>query len=80
VSSFVSVYNSFAVKFLVENYQDITRIIFPRDILINDVEKIWKNHKNLEFEIFVKNSWCYHSGHCTSHHLDYKTFLCNRER
>lgn len=80
VSSFVSLYNSFSIDFLVKNHKDISRIIFPRDILIHDIEKIRENHKNLEFEIFIKNSWCYHSSHCTSHHLDYKTFLCNREQ
>lgn len=80
ISSFWSIYNSFAISFIRESYKDIKRIIFPRDILLSDIETIRQKHKDLEYEIFAKNSWCYHSSHCTSHHLNYKTFLCNREK
>lgn len=80
ISSFVWINNSFAIDMLRSKHPNVTRIIYQRDIILDDVENISDRHEDLEYEIFIKNIWCYHNGHCTSHHKDKTRFLCLREK
>jgi O2-independent ubiquinone biosynthesis protein UbiU len=67
-SSLNQVLNKDAISFWVEKY-NVKRIIFPRNIAINEIIEMCNLFPNLEFEIFVKNSWCYNSdGICSSMH------------
>jgi collagenase-like PrtC family protease len=36
-------------------------MILPRNISVNEIKELTAAFPNLEFEIFVKNDWCYNS-------------------
>lgn len=82
-SSLNQVINSQSIKYWEEKY-NITRIIFPRNISANEVKELCLKFPKLEFEIFVKNDWCYNSDWiCSSLHLEWlknwMPYVCNRE-
>jgi collagenase-like PrtC family protease len=73
-----------AVRYWVDNHKP-SRIIFPRNITADETRTIANYFPELEFEIFVKNDWCYNSdGYCSSLHLEGLKegipYVCNREK
>ena len=82
-SSLNQVINSESIDFWVKNF-NISRMIFPRNISINEIKNLCSLFPNLEFEIFIKNDWCYNSDWvCSSLHLEWLKdgipYVCNRE-
>ena len=82
-SSLNQVINSESIKYWIKEY-NITRMIFPRNISPKEVKNLCLEFPNLEFEIFVKNDWCYNSDWvCSSLHLEWLKnwvpYVCNRE-
>ncbi len=82
-SSLNQVINSESIKFWRENF-NISRMIFPRNISLNEVKNLCSLFPDLEFEIFIKNDWCYNSDWvCSSLHLEWLKdgipYVCNRE-
>lgn len=67
--------NQFAVDFYKQ--LNVNRIVFPRHMLIKEMEEIIKNNKNFEYEAFIYNEGCFFAGgHCYSiHHVNYSP-LC----
>jgi collagenase-like PrtC family protease len=59
-SSLNQVLNSESIKYWIENF-NISRMIFPRNISAIEIKKLCFEFPNLEFEIFIKNDWCYNS-------------------
>ncbi|MBT3726287.1 hypothetical protein HOG21_00885 [bacterium] len=59
-SSLNQVLNSEHIKFWIEKY-NISRMIFPRNISTKEIITLCNKFPNLEFEIFIKNDWCYNS-------------------
>lgn len=82
-SSLNQVINSESIKFWIDNF-NISRMIFPRNISINEMKNLCSLFPDLEFEIFIKNDWCYNSDWvCSSLHLEWLKdgipYVCNRE-
>lgn len=80
ISSFVWVNNSYAIQHLLSEFPNIKRIIYQRDVILPDTINIFDAIPDLEYEIFIKNMWCYHNGHCTSHHKKQSQYICLREK
>ena len=47
----MAVYNSEAIRFLIENY-DVNKVILSREITLKEIEKITSNFPDLSFEVF----------------------------
>lgn len=82
-SSLNQVINASSIEFWRENFQ-ISRMIFPRNISVNEIKNLCSMFPDLEFEIFIKNDWCYNSDWvCSSLHLEWLKdgipYVCNRE-
>lgn len=82
-SSLNQVINSESIEYWIENF-NISRMIFPRNISVSEVKTLCEKFPDLEFEIFVKNDWCYNSDWvCSSLHLEWLKnwvpYVCNRE-
>ncbi len=82
-SSLNQVINSESIKYWIENF-NISRMIFPRNISANEIIELCWKFPELEFEIFIKNDWCYNSDWvCSSLHLEWLKnwipYVCNRE-
>lgn len=82
-SSLNQVINSESIHFWIQNF-NISRMIFPRNISVNEIKNLCSLFPDLEFEIFIKNDWCYNSDWvCSSLHLeglkDGIPYVCNRE-
>ncbi|EKE28970.1 MAG: Peptidase U32 [uncultured bacterium (gcode 4)] len=82
-SSLNQVINSKAVEFWLRNF-NITRMIFPRNITIAEIKRITADFPALDFEVFIKNDWCYNTDWvCSSLHLEWLKrwipYVCNRE-
>ncbi len=82
-SSLNQIINKEAVQFWIDNF-NISRMILPRNVSINEIIELSNTFPNLEFEIFIKNDWCYNSDWvCSSLHLewlkDWIPYVCNRE-
>lgn len=82
-SSLNQVINSQSIQFWIDNFQ-ISRMIFPRNISVNEIRNLCSLFPDLEFEIFIKNDWCYNSDWvCSSLHLEWLKdgipYVCNRE-
>jgi len=82
-SSLNQVINSESIKYWIENF-NISRMIFPRNISPSEIKKLCLEFPELEFEIFIKNDWCYNSDWvCSSLHLEWlkswMPYVCNRE-
>jgi len=82
-SSLNQVINKYSINFWLENY-NISRMILPRNVSVNEIIDLCNSFPELEFEIFVKNDWCYNSDWvCSSLHLEWLKewipYVCNRE-
>jgi collagenase-like PrtC family protease len=47
----MAVYNSEAIRFLLENYK-INKIILSREITLKEIEELVKEFKDTQFEVF----------------------------
>lgn len=82
-SSLNQVLNSESIKYWVDNFS-ISRMIFPRNISSSEIKKLCNMFPELEFEIFIKNGWCYNTDWiCSSLHLEWLKewipYVCARE-
>ncbi len=82
-SSLNQVLNTEAISYWIENF-NISRMIFPRNISVGEIKTLCNAFPDLEFEIFIKNDWCYNSDWiCSSLHSEWLKkwipFVCHRE-
>jgi len=82
-SSLNQTINKHSVAFWVERF-NISRMILPRNVSVNEIKDLCESFPNMEFEIFIKNDWCYNTdGVCSSIHQEWLKegipFVCNRE-
>ena len=67
LSTIAGGYNSLVVRFF--RNMNIRRMILPRDMQIQDIQKIVKNFSDIEFEVFLMRNGCkYSDAHCMSFH------------
>jgi len=82
-SSLNQIINTSWIQLWIEKY-NISRMILPRNVSVNEIRELATSFPDLEFEIFVKNDWCYNSDWiCSSLHLEWLKewipYVCNRE-
>lgn len=78
VSSLAAIYSREAVDFWSEN-PAVKRIILPRELSFEEKIDLINYRPDLEFEIFVKNDWCYISNFsCSGLHFTNQR-ICDRE-
>lgn len=76
ISSCADVVNITSAEFYRE--QMCHRIIFPRDMLLKDIEYITETVPNIEYEAFLMNGACrFHDGCCLCMHGTTKQGLCD---
>ena len=76
ISSCADVVNIAAATFYQE--QNCQRIIFPRDMLLEDMEHITEAVPNIEYEAFLMNGACrFHDGCCFCMHGTPQNGLCD---
>ena len=74
-STMCAIYNSDLVDF----YKDIgaDKIIFPRDLTLEEIRKMVKKNPDIEYEVFLMRNGCIFSdSHCLGYHADPYESLC----
>lgn len=88
VSCLNQITNSMAVGFY-SNFKNVDRIVFPRHMSSEEIEKIIVKYPNMEFEYFIFSNKClYDDGYCRGIHeftpickdLYYADFYSNNEK
>lgn len=68
ISTILAVYNSEAIRFLLENYT-INKIILSREITLKEIEEILTEFPEVTFEVFGEGDFCrYNNGLCYAEH------------
>lgn len=68
ISTIMAVYNSEAIRFLLENY-DINKIILSREITLKEIEKLVTDFPDTQFEVFWEWDFCrYNNWLCFAEH------------
>lgn len=84
LSSLAQVWNVDAISYYQALFPIIKRIIFSRDVVMDEMETICRLMPDTEFEAFILNDWCYNvDGICASLHHEVKQkgipYICHRE-
>lgn len=75
ISTMAGIYNSLSVKALLD--LGIKRMIFPRDISIDNMVRIITKYPNMEYEAFLMRNGCrYSDSNCLSFHARKHNSLC----
>lgn len=75
ISTMSGIYNSLSVKALLD--LGVKRIIFPRDISIENMAKIVSKYPSIEYEAFLMRNGCrYSDSNCLSFHARRHNSLC----
>lgn len=76
ISTIMAVYNSEAIRFLLENY-DINKIILSREIILKEIEKLVTDFKDTQFEVFGEWDFCrYNNWLCFAEHKYWAKDIC----
>jgi len=68
VSTILAVYNSEAIRFLLENYT-INKIILSREVTLKEIEYLATTFPDTDFEVFGEGDFCrYNNGLCFAEH------------
>jgi len=68
ISTILAVYNSQAIRFLLENYA-INKIILSREVTLKEIEKLATTFPDTDFEVFGEGDFCrYNNGLCYAEH------------
>ena len=75
ISTMSGIYNSLSVKALLD--LGVKRLIFPRDISIENMAKIVSKYPSIEYEAFLMRNGCrYSDSNCLSFHARRHNSLC----
>ncbi len=76
ISTIMAVYNSEAIKFLLENYE-INKIILSREITLKEIEDLVTEFKDTQFEVFWEGDFCrYNNWLCFAEHKYWAKDIC----
>jgi hypothetical protein len=76
ISTILAIYNSEAIKFLLENY-DINKIILSREITLKEIEELVTDFPDTIFEVFWEWDFCrYNNGLCFAEHKYWDKDIC----
>ena len=68
ISTILAVYNSEAIRFMLENYR-VNKIILSRELTLREIEKLMKEFPDTKFEVFGEGDFCrYNNGLCYAEH------------
>lgn len=68
ISTILAVYNSEAIRFLLDNYK-INKIILSREVTLKEIEQILTEFPDVTFEVFGEGDFCrYNNGLCFAEH------------
>jgi len=68
ISTILAVYNSEAIRFMLENYR-VNKIILSRELTLREIEKLMKEFSDTKFEVFWEGDFCrYNNGLCYAEH------------
>ncbi|BBF43385.1 collagenase family protease [Lachnospiraceae bacterium KM106-2] len=76
ISTISGVYNSDIARFYAK--EGAKRIILPRDLSVEEIEKITKEVKEVEYEVFMMRNGCmYSDSNCLGFHRSEKCSVCS---
>lgn len=76
ISTIMAVYNTEAIKFLLENYK-INKVILSREITLSEIENIVSSFKEVLFEVFWEWDFCrYNNWLCFAEHKYWVKDIC----
>jgi len=76
ISTIMAVYNSEAIRFLLENYK-INKIILSREITLKEIEVLVTEFKDTQFEVFWEGDFCrYNNWLCFAEHKYWAKDIC----
>jgi len=76
ISTIMAIYNSEAIKFLLENYK-INKIILSREITLKEIERLVTEFKETQFEVFGEWDFCrYNNWLCFAEHKYWAKDIC----
>ena len=76
ISTILAVYNSEAIRFLLENYK-INKIILSREVTLKEIEEILKEFPDTIFEVFGEGDFCrYNNWLCYAEHKYTSRDIC----
>lgn len=76
ISTIMAVYNSEAIRFLLENYE-INKIILSREITLKEIEQLVTEFKDTKFEVFWEWDFCrYNNWLCFAEHKYWAKDIC----
>lgn len=76
LSTMAGGYNSLIVEFYKK--MGINRVVFPRDMQIQDMQKIVQTFPEMEFEVFIMRNGCkYSDAYCMSFHGRKHSSMCS---
>jgi hypothetical protein len=76
ISTILAVYNTEAIKFLLENYK-INKVILSRELTLKEIENIVTTFPDTLFEVFWEWDFCrYNNGLCFAEHKYWAKDIC----
>ncbi len=76
ISTIMAVYNTEAIRFLLENYK-INKVILSREITLREIENIVNTFPKIKFEVFGEGDFCrYNNGLCYAEHKYWARDIC----
>jgi len=76
ISTIMAVYNSEAIKFLLENYK-INKIILSRELTLKEIETLVIEFRDTQFEVFWEGDFCrYNNWLCFAEHKYWAKDIC----
>lgn len=76
ISTIMAVYNSEAIRFLLENYK-VNKIILSREITLKEIEELVTEFSGTQFEVFWEGDFCrYNNWLCFAEHKYWAKDIC----
>jgi len=76
ISTIMAVYNSEAIRFLLENYK-VNKVILSREVTLKEIEKLTSDFPDLSFEVFWEWDFCrYNNWLCFAEHKYWAKDIC----
>lgn len=76
ISTIMSIYNSEAIKFLLENYA-VNKVILSRELTLKEIETLVTEFESTQFEVFWEWDFCrYNNGLCFAEHKYWAKDIC----
>ena len=76
ISTIMAVYNSEAIRFLLENYK-INKIILSREVTLKEIENLVTEFSETKFEVFWEGDFCrYNNWLCFAEHKYWAKDIC----